>query len=65
MNISKGTAEKYAHTLSDVVCFLRGYRAGRQGEIDLSEFINMDDLIDLNIKLKQAAIKEEDKGELP
>lgn len=53
-------SEKFGDVLSDVICFLKGYRAGRQGETDHSSFINIELLKELNCKVKRSrAVAEE------
>lgn len=51
--ISDEESTMFADTLSDVICFLQGYRAGRQGETDHSSFINLHQLRELNLKIKR------------
>ena len=51
--INRSDAARFSFTLSDVICFLKGYRAGRLGEHnDPTDFITIGHLQELNAKIK-------------
>lgn len=53
LGLTKEQAETLSGDISEIICFLHGFRAGRKGDVDESAFISLNMLRELNIKLKQ------------